>query len=214
MSTAPKIEKRNERSEGEAVEGSPRDSPPTIHAVRSKDERCTIGLVETPVKVLINAPEGVGKKVSNEKLRVNEVAAILGESAYIVRNWLRDFRDWIPVEKAANGHNEFTPAAVEQMKRIRHLIRDRGFSTRQVEHTLATGKEDTGAIAAADDVAELKEMVRQLAAAQEQQNELSQAILSKLDERDRQLTQFLIERREEAKQLQPPPRSRWKFWNR
>lgn len=174
--------------------------------------------VATSVKVITNAVKGVDRNMSNERLRINEVAAILGETAHIVRNWLRDFREWIPVEKAANGYNEFPPEAVEQMKRIRHMIRDRGFSTRQVEHALATGKIESGAVAGADDVAELKEMVQQLAAAQEKQNELSAAILAKLEERDRQITQFLIDRREEKidrreeKQQLPGAKRPWWKW--
>lgn len=148
------------------------------------------------------------------KLKVDEVAALLEESKHTVRNWLRDFRDWIPVEKARNGYNVFPPSAVDQMRLIRHLIRERGFSTRQVAYHLATGGEIPSAkVADKDEIAELKEMVRQIAAAQETQNELQRAILERMDERDRKLTQYLSERREAAKQLpEPAARPWWKFW--
>lgn len=148
-------------------------------------------------------------------LKVDEVAAILKEPKHTVRNWLRDFRDWIPVTKAANGYNVFPPEAVEKMKLIRHLIRDRGFSTRQVAHHLATGGDiPSASVAVPDDVAELKQMVKQLAAAQEEQMKLQRAILERLDERDRQLTQFLIERREKQARQLPAPEARpwWMFW--
>lgn len=155
------------------------------------------------------------------KLKITELAALLEESPHTIRNWLRDFRTYIKVEKAANGYNVFTPEAVEQFKLIKHLIRDRGFSTRQVAHHLATGEQITSSSVAAarpDEIAEIKNMISQLAAAQQEQINLQRAILERMDARDRQLTQFFIERREAAaaKQL-PEPDNRlrrpwWKFW--
>lgn len=73
----------------------------------------------------------------DEKLSLKEVSALLKESPNVIRNWLKDFRPYIPIEKADNGYNAFGSEAIAVFQRIKQLARSQGFSKRQIAAELA-----------------------------------------------------------------------------
>ncbi|WP_336791135.1 helix-turn-helix domain-containing protein [Paenibacillus sp. MMO-177] len=154
------------------------------------------------------------------KLRVNELSSELGESAHVIRNWIKEFRTFIPIEKAENGYNLFPPEAVEVFKTIQRLHRQQGFSTRQIEHFLAgTGGEEVAAAAevaapaaaTSAEVAELKAMIAALSEQQRKQEEFNRELLNRLEQRDKVITEYITERRqlmleEQQKPQEEPPK--------
>ena len=56
-------------------------------------------------------------------LKVNELAAEIGETTHVIRNWVRDFRDLIPITKNPAGFNIFTEDAIKVMKQIQRMSR-------------------------------------------------------------------------------------------
>lgn len=153
-------------------------------------------------------------------LRVNEVAKLLEETPNVIRNWQRDFKGLIPAKKGENGYNMYPPEAVEVFRTIKRLHRVQGYSMRQIEHYLSGGElaaavespGEPGATTAAE-LVELREMMQQLIQEQQesrkQQAEFNQALVARLDQRDKLITEYIIERRHEQKlleqQRQAPP---------
>lgn len=154
------------------------------------------------------------------RLTVSQVADEIGEKAHTVRNWLRDYRQYIPLEKAPNGYNLFTQNSINVLREIQRMSREQNLTARQIERILAGESMPTAAapeVAAATqtDIDDIKEALKQ-------QQEFNKVLLSRLeeqqqyiekmiDQRDRQLMTFLKEVREQQKLL-TAGRSRWKFW--
>lgn len=147
------------------------------------------------------------------KLKVNEVSSELEETPNIIRNWLREFKAYIPVEKADNGYNLFTPAAVDVLRTIQKLHREQGYSTRQIEHYLATGGEIAVAVATdpvrPGEVDELKSMIQQLMQQQQRQEGFNQELLNRMDQRDQMLTEYMAERRQLMQREKEQENRRW-----
>ena len=55
---------------------------------------------------------------------IGEVAEILGESTSLVRFWSDTFTDFVRPERNRKGNRRFTPADVENLKIIHHLVKD------------------------------------------------------------------------------------------
>jgi DNA-binding transcriptional MerR regulator len=166
-----------------------------------------------------------------ESLKVKEVAALLNETPAIIRNWVRDYKGLIPIEKAETGYNLFPAEAVEVLRTIQRMARQQGYSTRQIEAFLRTGviasagaaTEEVAAsgvavdpAAASVEIAELRGMVQQLLDSQQRQEEFNRQLVERLDRRDRQLTEYISERRLEIKQqeIEQQRRPWWKFGRR
>lgn len=66
------------------------------------------------------------KEYKPEKLyySIGEVAEILGESTSLVRFWSDTFSDFVRPERNRKGNRRFTPADVENLKIIHHLVKD------------------------------------------------------------------------------------------
>lgn len=66
------------------------------------------------------------KEYKPEKLyySIGEVAGILGESTSLVRFWSDTFSDFVRPERNRKGNRRFTPADVENLKIIHHLVKD------------------------------------------------------------------------------------------
>ncbi|MFD0717676.1 MerR family transcriptional regulator [Paenibacillus sp. GCM10027626] len=159
---------------------------------------------------------------SLEKLKLKEVSALLKETPGVLRNWLRDYKGLIPIEKADNGFNLFGPEAIAKLRTIQQMHRQQGYSTRQIEHYLRTGEEVAAAVQSVEMVPdapqaleEIKEQLRQLTERQDdlarQQLEIQRETLRRLNERNEMLTLLLEQRREEREKAQRPW---WKFWGR
>lgn len=66
------------------------------------------------------------KEFKTEKLyySIGEVAQLLGESTSLVRFWSDYFTDFIHPHRNKKGDRKFTPADVENLKIIHHLVKD------------------------------------------------------------------------------------------
>lgn len=71
-------------------------------------------------------------------LTVKEVAVTIEESTDVVRNWIKSLKNHIPLQKNESGYNVFNNEALERMKFIKELHRDRNYSMKQIEHYFNT----------------------------------------------------------------------------
>lgn len=153
------------------------------------------------------------------KLTVKEVAAQIGETPAVVRNWVRDFKQLIPSEKGENNYNYYGEDALKVFQTIKRLHRDQGYSTKQIEAHLS-GAVEIGATAAvidpatAGEVAEMRTMMQTILDNQQQQQEFNRLLIRKLEERDRQLTEYISERREQKRIEASQKRRTPSLWQR
>lgn len=160
--------------------------------------------------------------MSDVKLTVAQAAQELGESVHIVRNWLKDFRSYIPSEKSGNGYNLFTQDAIDVLRRIQKMFREQNLSTKQIEAILSgadrpTIKTDEQA-AAAESFGAVKELL-------DEQRLFNSELLKRLDDQHQQFEKFVQRRDEqimfvlrelqetrEQRQLENKQKSWWKRW--
>lgn len=130
--------------------------------------------------------------MSEIKLTVTQAAKNLGETTHILRNWLKDFRPYIPTEKADNGYNLFTQDGIDVLMRIKKMYREQNLTTKQIEAILAGADKPTvrdeqaAAIETMDGVRELLE----------QQREFNAELLKRMDAQHEQFEKF-VQRRDE-----------------
>lgn len=155
------------------------------------------------------------------KLTVKDAAREIGETSAVVRNWIRDFKQLIPTEKGENGYNMFGSEAMEVLRTIKRLHREQHFSTKQIEHFLVTG-EQFGATKEIEAVTpgkldEVHEMMKTIIEKQYQNEELNRQILRRMDDREKLLTEFITERREQKTLIESnasQPKRRLSLWER
>ncbi len=58
--------------------------------------------------------------------RIGEVSRLLGETTWTLRYWESEFR--LRIQRTKRGQRIYTEGNVERLKRIRHLLRDRGLT--------------------------------------------------------------------------------------
>lgn len=132
--------------------------------------------------------------MSEIKLTIKQVANNLGESVHVVRNWLKEFRAYIPCEKSEGGYNLFNQDAIDAITRIQKMFREQNLTGKQIEALLAGAdrpvvrNEETAA------AVETMEGVRELL---EEQREFNQALLKGLDEQRKQFEIFVQKRDEQ-----------------
>jgi Predicted transcriptional regulators len=74
------------------------------------------------------------------ELKVNEVASELNETAHVIRNWTRYFKQYLSLIKGEkNNYNLYPPEAMEVLRTIQRLHRQQGYSTRQIKNYLSGG---------------------------------------------------------------------------
>jgi len=147
-------------------------------------------------------------------LRINEVAAEVGETTNVIRNWVQVLKQYIPLEKNDLGTNLFSEEAVQVVRKIQKMHRVQKFSMKQIEHNLAmNGKEFGGfneVVVEKTDLEEMKELMKK-------QLEFNQAIIERLDnqevlmrQRNDQLNLY-FEQIKEKKTLENKSSPWWKF---
>lgn len=127
-------------------------------------------------------------------LTVKEVAVIIEESTDVVRNWIKVLKNHIPLHKNESGYNVFNNEALETMKLIKELHRERNYSMKQIEHYfntdgkafIPTPKQSSDELLAN----ELKLIHEEL----KLQKEFNKALLDKLDQQQQYLENRLNER--------------------
>lgn len=169
----------------------------------------------------------------NHELTVKQVANIIEETPNVVRNWIKELKMYIPIKKNASGYNVFDQEALEVMKEIKRMHRERNYSIKQIEHYFATGGKGYTPIpekSVEDEFNEtLQDIQNRLNTLQEdnkQQLEFNQALLKKLDDQQKYIENRLEERDElllrgirglqETKSLEAAAEEEkktwWKFW--
>lgn len=138
--------------------------------------------------------KNINKKLDEKKLTVKEVANLLDESPNVIRNWLKDLKTYIPIQKNNSGYNVFDKEAISVLRQIKHLHRERNYSMRQIEHFLATNGEEYVVVDEktfdekfAEEMKELKEQVKQLTEYNKKQDEFNKALINKLEDQSKYL---------------------------
>lgn len=137
----------------------------------------------------------LGNNSSERLLKVKEIAALLNESDNVIRNWIKELKNYIPIQKNEVGYQLFDDKAIEVMQTIHHLHRDRGYTVRQIELYLASGgKELPYTPPAGPDVwkklIEVEELLKQ-------QNEFNQALVDRLDRQQEFIEKSIKDRDEQ-----------------
>ena len=135
--------------------------------------------------------DNIDKNQDNILLTIKEVANILEETPNVVRNWIKELKDYIPLQKNESGYNVFDNEALEQMKLIKQLHREQNFSVKQIEHYFMTGgesykptpKKEIGEVLA-DELREIKEMWKL-------QQEFNKELLERLDQQQKYIDEKL-----------------------
>lgn len=151
---------------------------------------------------------------------IKEVANLLDESPNVIRNWVKELRDYIPFTKNESGYNVFNQEALEKMKSIKMMHRQQNYSIKQIKHYFATGGEAFQPLPEkgpdellAEELRKMREEIQFLRDNVQKQEEFNQALVKKLDKqqkyiddkleaRDRQLMNALNETQEVKKLMQ------------
>lgn len=163
---------------------------------------------------------------SDLSLTVKEAAQHVEESPHVIRNWMRELKNHIQTQKGENNYHYFNQEAIERLLLIKKLIREQGYSLKQVNYFLSTGEdplipeEIPEQNKVLDDLQEIKEKLKK-------QEQFNQALLKKLEEqnqyindsinrRDKQLLNAMNEMRQARQaQLEASAASEEKsFWAR
>jgi len=166
-------------------------------------------------------------------LTVKEVAAIIEETPNIVRNWMKELKSYIPLQKNESGYNVFNQEALGRLKLIKQLHRERNYSIKQIEHYFATDgatfiptpTKETGEILA-EELRGLHEEIKDLREYAQRQEEFNKALLAKLqeqqtyldkklDKRDQDLMHLIRDTQETKKMIAATQQKKWwNFWRR
>jgi DNA-binding transcriptional MerR regulator len=85
--------------------------------------------------------ENLNDNLDELNLTVKEAAEHINESAGVVRNWMRELKQYIPTVKGENGYHYFNKPALERLLLIKQLSRDQNYSIKQIEYYfLSDGK--------------------------------------------------------------------------
>ncbi|MCX2829668.1 DUF3967 domain-containing protein [Bacillus pseudomycoides] len=156
--------------------------------------------------------ENLGKeKPGYIAMTVKEVALCVDESPNVIRNWMKELRTYIPLEKNESGYNVFNKKALEQMKIVKQLHREQNYSIKQIEHYFATGGESIKPVPSkevgeilAEELKALKNEVSRLREYSEKQEEFNKLLIeqlqkqqdyidNKLENRDQKLLETIRE---------------------
>ncbi|WP_046181053.1 MerR family transcriptional regulator [Domibacillus tundrae] len=169
-------------------------------------------------KSIYQGDKNLDNNQGKTEFTVKEVATLLNESPNVIRNWMKELREHIPLTKNESGYNVFSHEALEKMKSIKQMHRQQNYSIKQINHYFATGGESFQPLPEkgpdemlAEELQKMREAIQFLREDAKKQQEFNQALVEKLDEqqtyidskleaRDRQLMQALKET-QEAKKL-------------
>lgn len=149
------------------------------------------------------------------KLTVAQVAKQIGESVHVVRNWISDFRTYIPLEKSESGYNLFTQESINVITHIQKMAREQKLTTRQIEAILSGVEKPT--IPDADIppglLEEMKEIKQMLSDQQAMNIEIMKRLEEHIKKRDENLMFVLSELREQKKLMAAAEQKpAWKRW--
>jgi len=74
-------------------------------------------------------------------LTIQQVSQLMNESKYIVQNWIRDLREYVPISKNQSGYNVFYEDGIKALLVIKSLHREKGYSIKQIDQYFKTNGE-------------------------------------------------------------------------
>ena len=92
---------------------------------------------------------------------ISEVAGMLGVNASLIRYGEKEF-DCIKPVKNKKGNRQFTPADVENLRKIYHLTKECGFTLAGAKEQLRVAHVDDDKLKAIDTLNEIKQFLQEL----------------------------------------------------
>ena len=137
------------------------------------------------------------------ELTIKEVSNIIDETPHIIRNWLKELKDYIPVHKNEAGYNVFDDEALERIKLIKQLHRDQNYSIKQIQHYFATGGESYKPTPSkgtdellAEEMKTMREEIQELRDLTGKQTNLIKDLVTRMDQQQKYIDEKLTKRDE------------------
>ncbi len=92
---------------------------------------------------------------------ISEVAGMLGVNASLIRYWEKEF-DCIKPVKNKKGNRQFTPADVENLRKIYHLTKECGFTIAGAKEQMRVADVEDEKLKAIDTLAEIRQFLQEL----------------------------------------------------
>lgn len=157
-------------------------------------------------------------------LTVKEVAQHIDESPHVIRNWLRELKNHIHTQKGENNYHYFNREVIERLLMIKKMIREQGYSLKQVDYFFATGDDPLQSEVKPDQQSKVLEELENLKENFKKQEQFNQALLQKLEEQNQYINksinkrdQQLLETLNEIKQARieaAPNKEKNSFWSK
>lgn len=141
--------------------------------------------------------ENLGEKQGLSSLKIKEVAALLGESTDVIRNWLKELGEFIPhTRDERSGYKLFDEKGIEAFRVVQQLSRKQYYTIRQIQHYFSIGGKEF--VTEMPDAVKLElTEIRQLL---EQQKQFNAELVSRLD-RQQEYIEKSIKTRDEQLML-------------
>ena len=92
---------------------------------------------------------------------ISEVADMFGVNTSLIRYWEKEF-DCIRPVKNKKGNRQFTPADVENLRKIYHLTKECGFTIAGAKEQMRVADVENEKLKAIDTLAEIKQFLQEL----------------------------------------------------
>ncbi len=92
---------------------------------------------------------------------ISEVADMFGVNTSLIRYWEKEF-DCIKPVKNKKGNRQFTPADVENLRKIYHLTKECGFTIAGAKEQMRVADVENEKLKAIDTLAEIKQFLQEL----------------------------------------------------
>ncbi len=71
-------------------------------------------------------------------LTIDEIAKLIGVPKYTLRYWESQFSDFLNPERTNGGHRRFTEDDMKRIKKIKELLKNKGYSIKGAQKRLKT----------------------------------------------------------------------------
>ena len=142
--------------------------------------------------------DNLHEKQDNLSLTVKEVAQHIHESPHVIRNWMRELKNHIPTQKGEkNKYHYFNHESIEKLLLIKKLIREQGYSLKQVDYFLATGEDPLLPEEKPDQQNKILQELQDMKENFKKQEQFNEALLKKLDEQNQYINNSINKRDQE-----------------
>lgn len=127
-------------------------------------------------------------------LTVKEAAQQVQESPHVIRNWMRELKNHIQTKKGGNNYHYFNQEAIERLLLIKTLIREQGYSLKQVNYFLSTGEDPLIPEETPEQQNKVLDDLQEIKVKLEKQEQFNQALLKKLEEQNQYINDSINRR--------------------